>query len=299
VDARVIADEIALFALDYKDFSELVSDAADGAEDPNSILPLSVAADSSGNPLVTMTRSILHLTKKSGEIGIQATEEEFCESGQIAITEEADGYSIVFTECSYAFGGTNFVSDGTVSYQSKLNGGTITYQNLEYSLNKGGDSLALKANGTIDLEETQPGGAAGKVTLNISYDLLVSCGGETVSASFGYENFVIDSDVEGAIAVSGTWSFSFTGEGGFATTVAISTQERIRYEDPFGFYPTAGKVTAVADGQTIVIEFVPGGVWINGVFVSWEDLEADLDDDDFDDVFGQCSFFDSESDFDF
>ena len=60
-------------------------------------------------------------------------------------------------------------------------------------------------------------------------------------------------------------------------------------------YPSSGKVTVTTNGQTSTIEYVEGGVLIDGVFVSWEAIEASFDEDDFDSVFDQCSFFDFES----
>jgi hypothetical protein len=50
----------------------------------------------------------------------------------------------------------------------------------------------------------------------------------------------------------------------------------------------------VVNGQTFVIEYVEGGVLIDGEFVSWEALEAEFAGDDFDDAFAACSFLDFE-----
>ncbi len=285
--------EVASLAFDFEDYADLLLEAEFGADDPSSIVPLSVDAGGSSNPLVNITRGILKLTRDAGEISIQATEEEFCDVGSVAITETASGYEIVFNQCQSDLFGTTYTSDGKVTYEDRADGGKLTYDGFSSSLSKEGDVLNIEANGTIDLVVTDPFVPAGKVTLNLSYDLSVACGGAEASGSFSYSGLVIEVANDGGITIGGDISFSFKDTDGSASvSVTIATVEPIRFQDELSVYPSSGKVTVTTNGQTSTIEYVAGGVLIDGEFVSWEAIEANFDEDDFDSLFEQCSFFD-------
>ena len=287
--------EVASLAFDFEDYADLLLDAEFGADDQSAIVPLSVDAGGSSNPLVNITRGILKLTRDAGEISIQATEEEFCDVGSVAITETESGYEIVLNQCQSDLFGTTYTSDGKVTYEDRVNGGTLTYDAFRSTLSKDGDILTIEANGTIDLMVTDPFVPAGKVTLNLSYDLSVACGGAEASGSFSYDDLVIEVANDGGITIGGDLSFSFTdADGSASVSVTIATVDPIRFEDELSVYPISGKVNVTLNGETIAIEYVEGGVWIDGAFVSWADIEADFDADDFDSVFDQCSFLNFE-----
>ena len=301
IDTQDVAVEVASLAFDFEDYADLLLEAEFGADDPSSIVPLSVDARGSSNPLVNITRGILKLTRDAGEISIQATEEEFCDVGSVAITETASGYEIVFNQCQSDLFGTTYTSHGKVTYEGREDGGTLTYDKFRSTLSKDGDILTIEANGTIDLVVTNAIVGAGKVTLNLSYNVSVACGDAEASGSFSYNNLVIEVANDGGITIGGGLSFSFSdADGSASVSVTIATVEPIRFEDEFSEYPSSGKVNVTLNGETIAIEYVAGGVLVDGEFVSWEAIEADFDEDDFDDVFDQCSFdFDFDDDFDF
>jgi len=297
LDTRDVAVEVASLAFDFEEFADLLLEAEFGADDPSVIVPLSVDAGGSSNPLVDVTRGILNLTRDAGDISIQATQEEFCDAGSVVITETASGYEIVFNQCQSDLFGTTYTSDGKVTYEDRADGGKLTYDGFSSSLSKEGDLLTIEANGTIDLVVTDPFVPAGRVTLNLSYDLSVACGGAEASGSFSYSGLVIEVANDGGITIAGDVSFSFTdADGSASVSVTIATVVPIRFENEFSEYPSSGKVSVTLNGETIVIEYVEGGVLIDGEFVSWEEIEADFDEDDFDSVFDQCSFFDFDFD---
>lgn len=296
ISSQDIAVEVSSLALEFEDYASLLDEAALGTEDPSAVAPFSIDAGASDNHLVTVTRSILNLTKDAGEIGIQATVEGFCDTGTVDVTENADGYEIVFDQCQSELLGTTFEYNGKTTYEERENGGTLTYEGFQSSLSKTGDTLTTVANGTIDLMVTDPFVSAGKVTLNLSYDLSVACGGAEASGSFSYSGLVIEMANDGGITIGGDVSLSFTDTDGSASvSVTIATAEPIRFEDQLSVYPSSGTVAVTTNDQTSAIEYVEGGVWIDGIFFSWEEIEASFDEDDFDSVFGQCSFFDFES----
>jgi hypothetical protein len=241
-----------------------------------------------------VTRSILNLTKGAGEISVQSTAAEFCDAGNVAITETAVGYEMVFDACRYDVFGTAYQSDGKVTYLDTEADRTLSYDQFQASLNKAGDILTIQTNGTIDLVLTNPLVGAGAVKLDLRYDLTVACGGSEESLSLSYENLVIEVANDGGIAIAGGLSFR-DRTASFA--VSIATVQPIRVENELTEYPSSGKVSVSLDSETTTFEYVESGVWINGQFVSWAEIEAGLD-DDFDIEFDQCSFLDFDSDFD-
>jgi hypothetical protein len=297
ISSQDIAVEVSSLAFEFEDYASLLDEAALGTEDPGAVVPLSIDAGASDNHLVSVTRSILNLTKDAGEIGIQATVEGFCDTGTVDVTENANGYEIVFDQCQSELLGTTFEYNGKTTYEERENGGTLTYEGFQSSLSKTGDTLTIVANGTIDLVVTEAIVGAGKVTLDLSYDLSVACGGAEASGSFTYDNLVIEVATDGATTIGGGLSFSFTDADGSVASavVTIATVEPIRFDDVFSEYPSSGKINVTTNGETIAIEYVEGGVFIDGEFVSWEEIEAGLGEEDFDSVFDQCSFFDFES----
>jgi hypothetical protein len=295
INTRDIAVEVSSLAFEFEDYANLLNEAAFGTEDPGAVAPFSVDAGASDNHLVNVTQSILNLAKDAGEIGIQATVEGFCDTGTVDVTENANGYEIVFDQCQSELLGTTFEYNGKTTYEERENGGTLTYEGFQSSLSKTGDTLTIVANGTIDLVVTDPFVPAGTVTLNLSYDLSVACGGAEASGSFTYSGLVIEVANDGGITIGGDVSFSFTdADGSASVSVTIATVEPIRFKDELSVYPSSGKVTVTTNGQTSTIEYVEGGVWIDGVFFSWEEIEASVDEDDFDSVFDQCSFLNVE-----
>jgi len=246
----------------------------------------------------------MKLTKDAGEISTQAIEEDFCEVGSVVPTETDNGYELVFNQCESDLDGTGTIYrlDGKVAYLKRDDGGTLTYEKFRSNLSKDGDILTIEADGTIDLVVTNAIVGAGKVTLNLSYDVSVACGGAEASGSFSYDNLVIEVADDGGITIGGGYSFSFSdADGSASVSVTIATVEPIRFEDEFSEYPFSGTVNVTLNGETIAIEYVEGGVFIDGEFVSWAEIEADFDEDDFDDLADQCSFFDVDFDdgFDF
>jgi hypothetical protein len=298
ISSQDIAVQVSSLAFEFEDYASLLDEAALGTEDPGAVAPFSIDAGSSDNHLVNVTRSILNLTKDAGEIGIQATVEGFCDTGTVDVTENVNGYVIVFDQCQSELLGTTFEYNGKTTYEERENGGTLTYEEFQSSLSKTGDILTIVANGTIDLVVTDPFVPAGKVTLDLSYDLSVACGGAEASGSFGYSGLVIEVANDGGITIAGDVAFAFTDADGSSASVAvtIATVEPIRFKDELSVYPSSGKVTVTTNGQTSTIEYVEGGVWIDGVFFSWEEIEASVDEDDFDSVFDQCSFLDFDFD---
>jgi hypothetical protein len=291
IAARDIAVEVAVLAFDFEDYLNLLLDAQFGAEDPSAIIPLSADVEPSSNPLVNVTRSILNLTKGAGEINIQSTAAEFCDSGNVAITETAVGYEMVFDACRYDVFGTTYQSDGKVTYLGTEADGTLSYDEFQVSLSKAGDILILQTNGTIDLVLTNALVGAGEVKLDLSYNLTVTCGGSEESLSLSYDNLVIEVANDGGITIAGGLSFM---DGTTSFTASIATVEPIRVENELSEYPSSGKVNGSLGRETTTFEYVESGVLINGQFVSWAEIEADHE-DDFDIEFDQCRFLDFDS----
>ena len=239
----------------------------------------------------------MKLTKDAGGISTQAIEEDFCEVGSVVTTETDNGYELVFNQCESDLFGTIYRLDGKVAYLERDNGGTLTYDEFRSSLTKDSDILTIDVNGSIDLVVTDPFVPAGTVTLDLSYDLSVACGGSEASGSFSYDKLLITVANDGGITINGGLSFSFRdAEESVSLSATVATAEPIRFEKEFSEYPSSGKVNVTLNGETIVIEYVAGGVLVDGEFVSWEEIEADFDEDDFDDVADQCSFFDLDID---
>ena len=293
ITARDIAVEVASLAFDFEDYLNLLLDAQIGAADPSAILPLSADVEPSSNPLVNVTRSILNLTKGAGEISVQTTAAEFCDAGNVAITETAVGYEMVFDACRYDVFGTTYQSDGKVTYLNTEADATLTYDGFQASLSKAGDILIIQTNGTIDLVLTNALVGAGEVKLDLSYNLTVACGGAEESLSLSFDNLVIEVANDGGITIAGGLSFK---DGTTSFTVSIGTVEPIRVENEFSEYPSSGKFNGSLQSASTTFEYVESGVLINGQFVSWAEIEEGIeaDHDDFVIEFDQCRFLDFE-----
>jgi hypothetical protein len=55
-------------------------------------------------------------------------------------------------------------------------------------------------------------------------------------------------------------------------------------------YPNPGTIEATIGADTIVIEYVDAGVLVDGVFTSWDAIEAAVGGDEDDDLSDGCLF---------
>lgn len=321
LDARTVAVQVTSLATDFEDYAELFRDLAEGDFDSSELLPLSIEAEAPNNSLANITRNILRLTLGTGEVGIQETDEATCTNdGSYDKTLTENGYILKYENCRFTYidpgyflvNGT-FVYDNNVDESTSTSVATFTYTDVSVAIVVSeGTSLTLEADGIMTSEVIDLLSGAGKITLDISFDYAIECGGDAAAIGFVYDDFVFefvntaDNGVDAETTLDGTITFSLTdADGTTSSTVFFETTTPLKFvylESIDEDVPYVGTIIGTLDGAPFEVEYVEAGLFIDGDFISWEQLEADLEEDEtaFDGVF-ECFFsaFLGAVDFDF
>lgn len=227
--------------------------------------------------------------------------DDLCDSGSYTLhADEADHFHVEFNNCSSS------VEDpeSGYSWSHNLNGeletelqDSVTHDHfvtsraegyaVEVEMSGDGDSfaMALKMDGQSSQHYTDWNDYI--LEANQSMEMSMSCDGESFGGTFSFDDLEVTtkpsslnaSDAE--MEASGSFSFDGGAQGG---SWSMETVEAVHF--PQDGHAYSGKMNIVVDGQSFEVEYEASGVWVNGTFYSWDELEAideDIDDDmDFD-----------------
>jgi len=295
VSTEVLVDEVTMIAEDLGDLAFGLLEAVQDDDLDGVISPLAAGIGSGGNPVVSMTKMALSTVRNGDEVRSLNTE-PCLTSGTVTITEGPEGLVVVYDNCVNSFEDFSSTTDGrlTVSEGGADKGYAastfLTYENLRFGFSNAGDSFDLNTNGGIAVFYNPGTDRDGRVEVDLSYQLAGSCAGDEFSGSFGYDNMVMVVTPEGGVAftatIDGGYALSFEG---LSLAVTVATTQPLFYMND-GAYPNPGRIEVTIGADTIVIEYVEAGVLVDGEFISWEAIEAEVDDEDDDDIFDGCFF---------
>ncbi len=170
----------------------------------------------------------------------------------------------------------------------------VGFNQLSFEISGGGDSIGLGMDGTMASYVSQSTLLGGRVDLDVEQQLDVSCGSGQFSLSNAFNNFVYEAMEESpglAVTVDGGGEFSGSGirDVEWLGPFSIATLDPVRYPS-LHEYPGSGEQDVVVGGQSFNIEYTQGGVYVNGTFYSWDEIESEAEMLDVNETLQQCQF---------
>ncbi|MGM0554720.1 MAG: hypothetical protein ACQETK_13310 [Pseudomonadota bacterium] len=242
----------------------------------------------------------VELLRENQSVQPMQTVTEPCDSGSLTMTTRSDGADISFNGCVMNMDQMQWAANGRMSVREAgpalgyTDSFQLSFSGLSFEISGGGDSMEMGIDGAMGVYVTQGSLLGGRAELDIQQDMAVSCGSGQFSLSNVFDDFVYVATEESpglAVTVDGAGEFSGSGirDVEWLGPFSIATIDPVRYPSLHD-YPGSGEQDVVVGGQPFHIEYDQGGVFVNGTFYSWSDIESEAEMVDVNETLQQCQF---------
>lgn len=226
---------------------------------------------------------------KAKELEAQQTEQ--CESGSVTINETTNaGFVVEWNQCAFSTGdGGEFYMDGVVTYAKGSSPLADFTELLEANFDEfdmdvsfsNGDRYEMSLDGSLAFH-WQASPERNLAVFDFEAMSSVECGG--ISDQF---DALMDVSIRADDTGDGTDMLVNGRVVNDGASVVVETPRTIYTPDGTS-YPEDGVFEATHGGNTTTVEFVQGGLEVNGTFYTWDEFEEEYLAEEENPAFSQC-----------
>ncbi len=231
------------------------------------------------------------------QAGTQSWGDDLCDTGSYNIlADTANHFHAVFNDCQGGEQGGGYSMsyrvDGSVETKTESSPThthllTASLDNYAVDVDSAGNGFSFAISFKMDGQATEHYTAWNDYILeaNQSVEMSMSCDGNSFSGTFDFEDLHVTTQPssmnpgDAEMEMSGSYSF----DGAQGGSWAVETISSVHF--PQHDYPYSGEMKVVVSGEEFNVQYTDSGVYVNGTFYSWQELEAideDIDGEDWD-----------------
>lgn len=263
-----------------------------GGGKASSSAPRSINADNEKHVVALVMRSVVNSSggsASSSAAALRATREReeqagYCSTGHFFV--DADTGEEIFEDCVFAMSGGRLLMDGTIRREDRRDDPEatfderITYDAFSQTVRLSDtDYITDVLNGSVTDIYADTGDRA---EADLGFQTSYVCQGQSGGYAGDYRLTTV-TETEGEDEVyTENGQLTLSGHPAFTGTLAITTQESMRYRDGYNDHrPYAGIVQlAAADGSEVTLRMAEGGLFVNDTFYTWAQFDEQFVVDD-------------------
>lgn len=268
-----------------------------GGGKASSSAPRSINADNEKHVVALVMRSVVNSSGESSGGGsasssaaaLRATRERveqtgYCSTGSFFV--DADTGEEIFEDCVLAMSGGRLLMDGTIRSEDLRDDPDAafdertTYDAFSQTIHLSDtDYITDVLDGSVtDIY----GDTTDRAEADLGFQTSYVCQGHSGGYAGDYRlTTVVETEGEDEVYTE-NGQLTLSGHPSFTGTLAITTQEAMRYRDGYNdHHPYAGIVQlAAADGSEVTLRMTEGGLFVNETFYTWAQFDEQFVVDD-------------------